>query len=538
VIAAVLLCAASPSPPGDVVPAFERAQAGIPPLAIGVHAPNRAWTDDDFARVAPGQFGAVKMMSYHPLPDYARLRHDNPRLSFVVRLNTPWNELPPPEEFAAANMPYLRQLLDAGYDPWVEIGNEPNLELHPEAETAFGAWYLAVLRSLRAAVPQAKYGFPGLAQDQREAAWLDANAAVVEASDWLGVHAYWTNEREMLDPRHALKFVAVHRRFPHLALVVTEAGNTGYGISSAQRGAEYDRFLRTVDRLPYVRAVYFFILSGTSDWQRFFFDAPMLAAMRDVGHDPNPIAEGVAACFSWTQRAIDAAIASFWGRSVSDREHPDATPAATPPPAPTPVPFARRQLLAAADPFAEADVPCRGDVCTARPLSACESGGTPGRWLPLSPAAAPAAALRTASTSFATDVSVRATLLAPASVPLAVQFADQDAFAPGQHATGFALLWSGERWRLQYRHDGDLAADVPLPVLPDGGPEAWYQVEIALERRSAAAWVWPRGAPQPAQPGAVFAPPEAAAGDGARPRVLFLPDHPLENVVLEGATRV
>jgi hypothetical protein len=63
-------------------------------------------------------------------------------------------------------------------------------------------------------------------------------------------------------------------------------------------------------------------------------------------------------------------------------------------------------------------------------------------------------------------------------------------------------------------------------------------VDIALERRPAAAWVWPRGAPQPAQPGAVFAPPEAAAGDGGRPRVLFLPNHPLENVILEGATRV
>ncbi|MGH2369691.1 MAG: hypothetical protein ACRDI2_16015, partial [Chloroflexota bacterium] len=182
-----LLLLLIPAPPLGVPPPYARARAGGSSLMVGVHAPNRPWREADYARVAEGHFGTVKQMSYHPPETYARLRRDTPAIQFVVRLDTPWNELPPPERFATAQAPYLRSLVEAGYEPWVELGNEPNLELHPGAEAAFARWYLDTLRALRAAVPQAKYGFPGLAENRRQVAWLEANAAAVEASDWLGV---------------------------------------------------------------------------------------------------------------------------------------------------------------------------------------------------------------------------------------------------------------------------------------------------------------------------------------------------------------
>ncbi len=273
-----------PAPPGDVVPAYARARVGAPPLAAGVHAPNRPWRDADFARVVQGQFGFVKMMSYHPPESYARLRQALPHVEFAVRLDTPWNELPPPEQFAATNAPYLKKLVQAGYEPWVEIGNEPNLELHPDAAAAFVAWYDDVLARLRAAVPEAKYGFPGLAQDRREDAWLNAAAPSIERSDWLAIHAYWHNAREMLDPKHALWLVRVHQQFPNLPLLVTEAGNDAPGATPAQRAEEYARFTRTLARLPYVRAVDFFILSGTPEWQPFYLDELALAAVGAAAH--------------------------------------------------------------------------------------------------------------------------------------------------------------------------------------------------------------------------------------------------------------
>ena len=210
----LLLLLVLPPPPGGVAPPFGRSRAGVAPLAAGVHAPNRAWEEADFGRMAEGAFGGVKMMSYHRPADYARLLRDTPGLDFAVRLDSPWNELPPPADFVAFHAPRLRALVDAGFSPWVEIGNEPNLELHPGAEVAFNAWYLETLRALRREAPQLRYGFPGLAVDQRELEWLEANAEAIGASDWLGVHAYWAAEREMLDPRRALKLVQYHRRFP------------------------------------------------------------------------------------------------------------------------------------------------------------------------------------------------------------------------------------------------------------------------------------------------------------------------------------
>src|SRR5687767_690313 len=113
------------APPADgVLPAFSRSRAAVAPLLVGVHGPNRGFNEQDYARVAEGELGAVKLMGYHPLVSYDRLRRSLPDLRFFVRLNTPWNELPSPEQLVNANAPHLRGLVSAGVIPWVEIGNE------------------------------------------------------------------------------------------------------------------------------------------------------------------------------------------------------------------------------------------------------------------------------------------------------------------------------------------------------------------------------------------------------------------------------
>jgi hypothetical protein len=531
------------APPDGVVPAFARARAGS--LTVGIHAPNRPWREQDFALVGIGEFGGVKMMSYHAPEVYHRLRQYAPQMKFVVRLNTGWHELPAPEQFAARNTPYLRALVDSGIEPWVEIGNEPNLELHPYAEETFAAWYLQTLEHLRTSVPEARYGFPGLAQDLREMEWLDANAQAIRGSDWLGVHAYWTDEREMLDPRRGLKILEYHRRFPEKPLLVTEAGNTEYNLSREEKGRQYARFTRTLARLPYVHGVYYFILYGTREWSRFFFDDGMALAVRAAASDPiPPLAQLLGVRPPPPKRWViegesDAAAAS---------KAPEPTPTPRPrlEPTPTPEGFRRRQFLADGDPAALARA----------------TAGAADRWLHLPPAPAPAAELRTTNGYTATDISVLLTVALPSpGVPFALQIAEADLFAaPG--GTGFALLWDGEQWRLQYRRSGSLFVDKPLSSAPRGfdltttaagnseeaAPSSywasdqspideWLAIEVALEPRSAAAWIWWRSEPQPDQPNAVFAPPEEASLDGARLRALFLPAHPVANVVLQGATR-
>ncbi|HXI16263.1 MAG TPA: hypothetical protein VNM48_07815, partial [Chloroflexota bacterium] len=270
---------------------------------------------------------------------------------------------------------------------------------------------------------------------------------------------------------------------------------------------------------------HFFILSGSEEWRRFFFDETMVDALRRAGTDPLP---------EWTRR--------LGFREVTRRRNPFAAtdPVGTPiPPAtpsrlsPTPTaapePFFRRQLLADATPAAALALP--------------PGIPAPGmRWARMATAPAPAAALRTASAYTITDFSARFTVAPPLfGVPFALQLAESDLFmqphaAGSTGSTGFALLWDGATWRLQYRRAGVLSADVLLTHTPQEN-DGLLQAEVALEPRSAAVWIWRSGEPQPTQPNAVFAPPEDAALDGARARALFLPAHPITNLILEGATR-
>jgi hypothetical protein len=481
------------------------------------------------------------MMSYHPEETYHRMSRHLPYLRYAVRLETAWNELPPPERFVARHTPRLRALADAGHELWVEVGNEPNLELHPHAEATFAEWYREVLRGLRAAVPEARYGFPGLAQGIREEEWLEANAGAIEDSDWLGVHAYWTTEREMLDPAKGMRLLEYHRRFPNLPLIVSEAGNNGHAAGSVERGREYARFVRALARLPYVEAVYFFILYGTPEWRRFFFDDQMAFTVRDAQRDPvSPLARLLG--FRPPPPRLWPADPSALAAEDVPLPTPTRAPSRRVEPTPTPAGFARRRLLA--DPLptvvaASTDEP-EGAVEDPQPAPVALSTQ---RWTPLPPAVAPAASLRAVNGYTVSDVSARLALAPPVpGAPLAVQVAETDLFAaPGPIASGFALVWDGAGWRLQYRRAGRIETDLPLVDAPgaEGGTagDGWLQVELALEPRSAAAWVWRRGEPQPARPNAVFAPPEVAALDGARLRSLYLPHHPIADLVFEGGTR-
>ncbi|MDQ3702553.1 MAG: hypothetical protein M3442_16760 [Chloroflexota bacterium] len=533
----LLLVLLLPAPPAGVAPPYARAAAGAPRLAGGVHAPNRTWEEGDYQRMAGGQLTGVKMMSYHPPGAYARLRRDNPAIDFAVRLDTPWNELPLPADFAAYHVPTLRALVGAGFSPWVEIGNEPNLELHPGAEAAFARWYVETLYALREAVPELRYGFPGLAVDQREADWLEANALAIEMSDWLGVHAYWKDEREMLDPQRALKLIAVHRRFPQLPMLVTEAGNNAAGVPLAERARQYARFTRIVSRLPYVRALHYFILSGTVDWQMFFFDDLAVAAVGNAPRDSVPLLSGL----QDARRHLGAVGRSFLGRPRQGGPDLGAVPpqSAVAPPL---VPAAPRRLIA--DPAPAPLVPGSPAV----PHS------TAGRWIvpPTDGASGASEVLRSASAYLATDLSLRADVPPPRpGVPVALQIAEADLFAPAGEggtvagekageptATGFALLWDGIRWHLQYRRAGEILADAELEGVPDAPPAGGlYRVEMALAPRSAAAWIWRPDEARPAQPQAVFAPPATSASDGSRPRFVYLPAQPVADLIMEGLTR-
>jgi hypothetical protein len=305
--------------------------------------------------------------------------------------------------------------------------------------------------------------------------------------------------------------VEYHRRFPRLPLLVTEAGNTAPGVPPAERARQYARFTRTVSRLPYVKALHFFILSGTVDWRLFFFDDLAVAAVREAPQEPIPLLAGLV---DLRRDAVAALLPLVSGPApvAAETDGPDA-PWSQSPAAPA-VPAARRRLIVDAAPAAgESGAP-------AVPHAAA------GRWVNGGDG------LRSASAYIATDLSLRLEVGPPApGVPFAVRIAED------ARATGFALLWDGDAWHLQYQRDGEVMDDYPLEGAPASPPDGRLQLEVALEPRSAAAWVWPAGEPQPAAPQAVFAPPPDAAADATRPRRILLPGQPVANLSLEGLTR-
>jgi hypothetical protein len=90
-------------------------------MLIGVCAPNRGWTEDDYRRFWLGRFQAVKLMSYHltdpgRMVDLARLRRTNPGPMVVVR---PGDDGQPPEggEYLHRYGPAIERLQSMGIRP-------------------------------------------------------------------------------------------------------------------------------------------------------------------------------------------------------------------------------------------------------------------------------------------------------------------------------------------------------------------------------------------------------------------------------------
>jgi hypothetical protein len=282
----------------------------------------------------------------------------------------------------------------------------------------------------------------------------------------------------------------------------------------AERARQYARFTRTVARLPYVRALHFFILSGTVDWRQFFFDDLSVAAVREAPQEPIPLLAGLV---DLRQDAVAALLPLVSGpvpvAAESDGLDAPWPQRQAPRPAPA-APAARRRLIVDEAPAPDVPgVPAIPHV-------------TAGRWVNGGDG------LRSASAYIATDLSLRLEVAPPApGVPFAVRIADE------AQATGFALLWDGDAWHLQYQRDGEVVDDYSLEGTPESAPDGRLQLELALEPRSAAAWVWPVGESQPADPQAVFAPPPDAAADATRPRRILLPGQPVANLSLEGLTR-
>jgi len=232
----------------------------------------------DYAIVARAQIEAVKITSHATMDTVKRLRAINPDMFVLIRPFAAFTDKDQPrritpEQFVQFTEDDVARLYDA--DPtlrYVEIHNEPNV--HVEGLGAswgdgreFGDWFLRVMELYRRRFPDGKFGFPGLSPGPTSAAagrvnseqFLDAAAFAAQQADWVGLHAYWVNDREMTDGRLGFNFVHYRERFPEKLLFVTEFGNPNQ--PKAVVAGQYARYYGMLRHVNGLGAAFAYIVS-------------------------------------------------------------------------------------------------------------------------------------------------------------------------------------------------------------------------------------------------------------------------------------
>ncbi len=224
---------------------YDWAQQWAPGVSlIGLHGRSDGELQGvDFDIVQKARLEAIKLTSSATPKTLERLRAINPGLFIMVRpilnFNNDGRALRiGPQEFFDATVNDLQRMFD--YDPtiqYIEVHNEPNLVIEGLSGwwsngKEFGSWFDEVVRLYRERWPGKKYGFPGLSPggdmtNVREAMrqFLGEAALAAARADWIAVHGYWINDRQMTEPIHGFTWQTYREFFPDKLLFITEFGN-------------------------------------------------------------------------------------------------------------------------------------------------------------------------------------------------------------------------------------------------------------------------------------------------------------------------
>ncbi|MCB0192021.1 MAG: DUF3380 domain-containing protein [Anaerolineae bacterium] len=267
---------------------------------IGIHGRNRPTLEEhDYHLIRSMGAETVKMMTKPGHTDpavYKRLKRDNPDLEIITRLDHPdinrgthpnQGSHPPPDRYANDLIPTVRSLLP--YCQKFQITNEPNHDAlyegwgkTDEDARSYNAWFKLVYRQMKNEIPEASFGFPGLAVPDfkhHDRAWLDICSEAINEADWLGVHCYWQTppqtDGKKFDESFGTCFKYYHRLFPDKILEILECGNSnsqtpGFHISDEAVAQEYVDWLQELFNYPYIGSASFFIISSPDvDWVDF-----------------------------------------------------------------------------------------------------------------------------------------------------------------------------------------------------------------------------------------------------------------------------
>lgn len=280
---------------------FDWAQLWKPGVSlIGLHGRSDGELQPaDYPIVARARIEAVKVTSHATMDSVRRLRAFNPDMFVLIRPFVSFDDLESdqprritPEQFVQYTQSDVARLYDADETlRYIEVHNEPNLRGEGLGESwrdgkEFGDWFLRVMDLYRRRFPDGKFGFPGLSPGPTSAAggrvdseqFLDEAAFAAQQADWVGLHAYWVNDREMSEHRLGFNFLNYRERFPEKLLFITEFGNpTQPKPLVASQYARYYGMLRRVNGLG---AAFAYVIS-TSD----LVESPRWAWRDETGSD-------------------------------------------------------------------------------------------------------------------------------------------------------------------------------------------------------------------------------------------------------------
>ena len=257
--------------------------------------------DYDILRVA--QIEAVKVTTHATLRTVRRIQELNPNTFFMIRPFVAFGttESPrriTPQEFVDWTTPDLERLLN--FDSilrYIEIHNEPNIRLEGLGGSwndgfEFGRWFLDVLHLYRQRFPQCQYGFPGLSPGPNFAAggrmesdiFLAQAVSAAQQADWVGLHSYWVNEREMADQALGLAFARYRAYFPEKLLFITEFGNPNQPKDVV--ADQYARYYGLLRRVPGLGGAFSYVVSTPDP-----IESPRWAWRSEAGDDVGIAAE-------------------------------------------------------------------------------------------------------------------------------------------------------------------------------------------------------------------------------------------------------
>ncbi len=260
------------------------APAPVIVAARGVHGSAGGWapTSQELDLVRHNQVKAVLIAAYEPnqaalaVPSF----RDAGVRDFIIRAADRHPVTPDPQAFVSETLPRLREYrsaLSSAFSPdtrmLIAVHNEPNVSVEGFGTAwrngdEFTRWFLAVAARYRSELPNVAIGFPALSPGgdlalpniARMDEWRFAEqcAEAINASDWVGVHAYFVGDGADID----LKPERWRAMAGGRSVIVTEGGPAN-GVFND--GAKLDNSYRRCEAagLPLMA----WLLSGAGAWQ-------------------------------------------------------------------------------------------------------------------------------------------------------------------------------------------------------------------------------------------------------------------------------